>query len=177
MSRTAETEQRVRHVVALRRAVEALPDGPEWRRVRRVERELRQALGVGVPKGVAARVLGISVTALDRWIQKGKIVEAHRPGSSRALVEAWSLVQVALEAGRAGEAGVTRGAVAEGIRQLEAAGRLPVPSRPNEHPLILRRDFLNSTPEERLAEGAELAYAGTWLAAQGARARRLRAVG
>lgn len=152
MSRTAETEQRVRHVVALRRALEAMPDGPERRRVRRVERELRQALGVGVPKSVAARVLGISVTALDRWLQKGKIVEAHRPGSSRALVEAWSLVQVALEAGRAGEAGVARGAVAEGIRRLEAAGRLPVPARPNEHPLVLRRDFLNSTPEQRLAE-------------------------
>ena len=177
MSRTAETEQRVRHVVALRRALEALPDGPERRRGRRVERELRQALGVGVPKSVAARVLGISVTALDRWIQKGKIVEAHRPGSSRALVEAWSLIVVAGEAERVREEGVERGVVAEAVRRLEARGRLPVPSRPNEHPLVLRRDFLNSTPEERLAEGAELAYAGTWLAAQGARARRLRAVG
>lgn len=152
MTSASRTEQDVRHVVELRRVLEALPEGPEKSSVRRVERELRRGLGVAVPKRVAARVLAISVTALDRWLEKGKLVEAHVPGTGRAQVEAWSLVQVALAAEQARADGVHRNTVAEGIRRLEAAGLLPFRARPNEHPLILRRDFLDSTPEQRLAE-------------------------
>lgn len=177
MGRTTGSEQRIRQIVTLRSVAAALPDGPERRRIGQVERELRREVGMSVPKSAAARVLGISTTALDGWVARGKLAEVHRPGSSRGEIDAWSLIVVAGEVERVRADGIERAAVAEAVRRLEAVGRLPRRLWPNEHPLVLRRDFLRSTPAERLAEGAELAYAGTWLAAQGARARRLRAVG
>lgn len=172
MNRASEVEQKIRHVVALRRVAEALPEGPERKRVRRVERELRREIGVGVPKRAAARTLGISVTALDRWVARGKLVQVHRPGSSRGEIDAWSLAVVATEVDRLREQGGERGVVAAAIRALEAEGRLPRRMRPNEHPLVLRRDFLRSTPEERLRELAGLMYAGGVLLAAGAALRR-----
>ena len=88
VSRAAASERAVRHVVALRRVGEAVTDPRERLRLLQVERELRRGVGVGVPKLRAAAVLGISLTALDRWIALGKLPVVRRPGSSRHEVDA-----------------------------------------------------------------------------------------
>src|SRR6266540_878740 len=85
MKRAQTAERTVRHVVALRCAESAVSDGRERRRLKRVARELRREIEVGVPKTQAAAVLAVSVTALDKWIGRGRLPVVRRPGSSREL--------------------------------------------------------------------------------------------
>jgi hypothetical protein len=65
-------EQAVQRVVALRRVADAVLDPEERRRLERVIRELRREIGVGVPKRRAARLLGVSVQALEPWVAGGR---------------------------------------------------------------------------------------------------------
>ncbi len=166
----ADIQGNVERIVALRRVTRAVNDPLERRRLERVIRELRRELGIGVPKRPAARLLGISVQALERWVKRGLLPVVRKPGSSRTLVDAEALIVVAEEVARRREAGEKTGVVASALRELERTNRLPRKLRPNETATELRRDFLTTTPQQRLREAAELSRSALALAAHGSRA-------
>ena len=69
-----------------------------------------------MPKKQAAELLGVSVTALDKWIARGTIPIVRRAGSSRAEVESDTVLRLAQEQ-RDLERGKT-GTLAVAIRRL-----------------------------------------------------------
>jgi DNA-binding transcriptional MerR regulator len=169
-----DVEQAVQRVVALRRVANAVLDPAERRRLERVIRELRREIGVGVPKRRAARLLGVSVQALEPWVERGLLPAVRKPGSTRELLDAETLIVLAEEVGRRREAGETRGVVAASLRELERAGRLPRKLRPNQTARELRREFLATTAQGRLRDVAALSESAVALAAARAEARRNR---
>ncbi len=172
--RHGDVERAVERVVALRRVVDAVADPAARRRLDGVIRDLRRDIGVGVPKRRAARVLGVSVQALERWVESGLLPVVRRPGSTRQLIDAETLIALAGEVARRRSAGEERGVVAASLRELERSGRLPRKLRPNETASELRRSFLATTPQERLRDVAELSRTAVALAASGAGSRRKR---
>lgn len=142
-------------------------------RLQRAEGLIRAELDWAVPKSVAARVLGVSTTGLERWIDAGRLPVIRRP-SGREEVAAEALFDVAEEVVRLREERVSRGLLANALRRLGQRG-LPRPRlRPNEPARQLRAAYERSTTAERLRETAELSLAVTTLGAYGAR-RRTRA--
>lgn len=173
MTVTATTETVLADVVSLRRAVRAARERGQRQRLSRVERHLRDALGPSVPKLAAARALGVSLTALDRWIDRGLVPVVRRPGSSRLqpesrpLLELLEQVEVLREQGRRGPL------LAVALRRLgrrsPAPGRyvlsaeLAALPRPNVPAWELRAAAESTTPLERLETVAELSEALTTL--------------
>jgi hypothetical protein len=172
MSRGERVERAVLHTVALRCAATAVTSPVERKRLKRVERELRREVGVGVPKTRAAAVLGVSVTALDKWILRGSLPVVRRPGSSRAEIDADVLLALAEEVTRLREVGRTRSVLAAAFERLAQRGAAGPPPRPNQSALELREQYLRTTPSDRLREVAELSRMLTGLAARGRAARR-----
>src|SRR2546425_7569188 len=162
----------VEHVVALRRVATAVSDPAERRRLERVIRDLRRRIGIGVPKRRAAAVLGVTVQALERWIHRGLLPVARKPGSSRELVDTDALLALAGEVAELREAGRTRGLLAAAFRELEHSGHLPRKLRPNESARELRAAYLRTTPGQRLRDVADLSRTVDVLAAAGRRHRR-----
>jgi DNA-binding transcriptional MerR regulator len=169
-----DLEQAVQRVIALRSVANAVIDPVERRRLERVTRELRREIGVGVPKRRAARLLGVSVQALEPWVERGLLPAVRKPGSTRELLDAATLIVLAEEVSRRREAGESRGVVAMSLRELERTGRLPRKLRPNRTARELRREFLATTPQGRLRDVAALSQTAVTLAAAGAEARRKR---
>jgi DNA-binding transcriptional MerR regulator len=169
-----DVEQAVQRVVALRRVTHAVLDPEERRRLERVIHELRQEIGIGVPKRRAARLLGVSVQALQPWIERGLLPAVRKPGSTRELLDAETLIVLAEEVTRRREAGESRGVVAGSLRELERTSRLPRKLRPNQTARELRREFLATTPQGRLRDVAALSQTAVALAAAGAEARKRR---
>src|SRR5215218_7905870 len=66
----ADRELLIRSLVRLRRAEHAQPGSRELPEVRA---ELETLVGPSVPRALAARVLGVSRTALDRRIDRGDV--------------------------------------------------------------------------------------------------------
>lgn len=172
---TVSTAAALDAVVALRRAIRATRDLGHQQRLSRVEQELRRAIGPSVPKLTAARALGVSLTALDRWIDRGLVPVVRVPGSSRLkpesspLLELLEQVEVLREQGRRGQP------VAAAMRRLgrrsDGAGRrvlsaeLAALPRPNVPAWELRMAAESTTPLERLTSVAELSEAMTSLSA------------
>jgi DNA-binding transcriptional MerR regulator len=171
---TADVERTMEWIVALRRVAAAVVDPPERRRLERVIFELRRQVGVGVPKRRAARLLGVSVQALERWVERGLLPVVRKPGSTRELIDAEALTVLAEEVARRRATGEQRGVIAWSLRELERTGRLPRKLRPNRKASELRREFLDTSPQERLRDAAELSRVGVVLAASGDAGRRRR---
>ncbi len=170
MGQATRTERTIEHVVSLRRAGTAVADPRERRRLKRVERELQRTIGVGVPKRRAAAALGVSVTALDKWIARGRLPVVRRPGSSRAQIDADALLDLAEEVTRLREDGQTRALLAGAFERLAKEGRPRPKLRPNQSARELREHYRRTTPADRLREVAELSRVLTDLAARGANA-------
>jgi hypothetical protein len=101
-----ETLELLESAVALRVEGREVPE-----RVRRslaaVESRLTDLVGPLVRKRVAARLLGCSVQALDRWIEKGAIpVQPSRPGSTHMAIPTNIVVDLAAEQRWSGRVGV-----------------------------------------------------------------------
>jgi hypothetical protein len=155
----------VQRIVALRGVAGAVDAPVARRRLRSVQRDLRLEVGPGVPKTQAASILGVSVTALDKWIARGKLPVVRRPGSSRTEIDADALIDLASDVTRRREEGQRRGVLASAFAQLDEHGGLAVP-RPNQSPRDLREHYVRTTPAERLRETAELSAVLTRLAAR-----------
>jgi hypothetical protein len=140
-------------------------------RLARAEGLVLGEIGPGVPKRRAAALLGISVTALERWIRHGRLPVVRRPGG-REEIDARALLDVFTEVRRLrGEEGASGRVVGRALARLETRGLPRRRLRPNTSAGELRRAYLESTPAERLREAAELSLGVTTLARYGARAR------
>ena len=172
MATRRDVEQTVKHVVELRRAARATVDPVQRSRIERVERDLREHLGGSVPKTRAARVLGVSVTTLDKWIARGRLPVVRRPGSTRATIDASALLELAEEVTRLRELGQERAVVATALRRLAdqpaEATQMGQPGFFPDGSLERRDERERLTAAERVARAAELSFAATSIAAAAA---------
>jgi hypothetical protein len=157
-----ETAKLLKAVIDLRLAIREARE-PEVRgTLRRVERSLTSVLGPSVPKKRAAGLLGVSVVALDLWIDRGRLPAVATPGTTRLGVETRSLLDLAEQVELLRRQGVKREQLAQAFAVLgwpdDPAGRYVLRAeiaalpRPNVSARQLRRDFERTTPEERLAQ-------------------------
>jgi hypothetical protein len=163
---SGDTAQILASVVDLRTAIAQTREPVIRAELRRIETDLRRLLGPGVPKKQAARLLGVSVPALDRWIDRGRLPVVARPDSSRLAVDTRSLLQLAGQVERLRRRGVVRGLLSEAFKALglddDPAGRqvlredIAALPRPNVPARELREQFVHTTPEERVLELFEL---------------------
>ena len=79
---------------------------------------MRKRLGPGVPKAVAARILGVSTNTLDKWIARGR-VPTVRGDDGRRLVALLPLVELGTNIKQLREAGQSAGLLAAAIVELE----------------------------------------------------------
>jgi len=172
MRSTQCPEETIAQIVSLRHVATALSDPLERARLARIVRQLRRSLGVGVPKRRAAASLGVSVQALERFVQSGAVPTTRKPGSSRELIDSEALLVLADEVGRLREAGQSR-PLGVALRNLSEAGRMPRKLRPNQSARELRYEFLRTSPADRLRATAQLARTGSILTAN-ARQRKAR---
>lgn len=90
MPSVAETEKLARNVLRLRRA-ERVPVAAQD--VSPVRRDLEARLGPTLSRSRAARILGVSQTALDRWVSKGRVPVVLTP-AGRAEVPRQFVIEV-----------------------------------------------------------------------------------
>jgi hypothetical protein len=153
-------------IVDLRLALQRARDPGLRAELRHVEVALRRQLGPSVPKRVAARLLGVSVTALDRWIDRGRVpVVAPANGARRLGVETLPLLELATSVAALRRSGRKRGVVSAALEQLGRrdhgqrlvvcadVARLP---RPNVSLDELQQQFRQTTPEARVLQLAAL---------------------
>ena len=153
-------------IVRLRLAIEKTRDPQLRNDLREVEVSLRRQLEPSVPKRVAARLLGVSVTALDRWIDRGYLPAVAPPRASKRLgVETSPLLELATRVHRLRRAGRSRAVLSQAIRELgwrerghrlvfrHDVARLPRPNVPLDE---LQQQFEETTPEERVLQMAAL---------------------
>ena len=160
----ALTAARLHQIVELHRLAVGVA-GSAGVRLWRIARELRLELGDAIPKLQAARALGVSVKALDKWVAKGEIPVLRRPGAGRSQVETDSILDLLAEVTILREEGAASGVIAAALRRLRERGQLRPKLRPNRTPAELRRAYLETTPVERLRAAAELSSVQTRLAA------------
>jgi hypothetical protein len=153
-------------IVRLRLAIQQTRDPALRTELREAEVALRMAVGPRVPKRAAARLLGTSVTALDRWVDRGYLpVVASPRGGKRLALESGPLLDLATRVRLLRRAGRSRGLLAEAVRELGwkdrdqrvvlrfDVARLP---RPNVSLDDLQRQFADTTPAERVLQMAAL---------------------
>jgi hypothetical protein len=170
MGRSTSASRLTETALAVRQARASASDERSRRRLQLAEVRLRNELGGSVPKSVAARVLGISGPALERWVDARRLPAVQRPGG-REEIDAEVLLDLAVEVEALRESGWRRRVVAEALGRLERRGLPRRRLRPNESAAELRAGYSAATPVERLHETAELSRVGTILAAAGARRR------
>lgn len=153
-------------IVRLRLAIQQARDPQLRGDLREIEVGLRSQVGASVPKRVAAGLLGISVTALDRWIDRGclpAVASAH--GSSRLAVETGPLLDLATTVSRLRRAGETHGVISKAVRELGWRDRgrrlvlrhdIACLPRPNISLDELQQHYRATTPHERVLEMAAL---------------------
>lgn len=156
-------------IVELRRLGATLSDPEQRRRLARVVRALRASLPAGIPKRRAARLLGVSPQALERWVRAGEVPTVRRPGSSRELVETTALLRLLRTVAELRDQGDRR-PLAAALRALQLRRR----PGPNPTARELRRDYRRTSPEYRVREGIPLSEFGVTMAAHGRRLREER---
>lgn len=82
MARIADTLSLVDNIVRLRRAERIRRVAPD---VAPVRRQLEIQLGPTLPRARAAKILGVSQTALDRWVASGQIPVVITPSGRREV--------------------------------------------------------------------------------------------
>ncbi len=152
-------------VVRLRLAIRQTRDAELREELRQIEVGLRRELPAGIQKGLAGQLLGVSVTALDRWVDRGRLPAVAYPHSSRLAVETGALLDLAVQVETLKREGVKRGLLARAFQELrwpDRGGRLVYSSelaalpRPNQSYDELRYEYERTTPEERVLQLAAL---------------------
>jgi DNA-binding transcriptional MerR regulator len=103
-----------------------------------VQQTIKRLVGELVPKTVAARLLGVSVTTIDKLAARGLLPTARPPGSSRQYIPRDVLVPLVIEVKRRRAEGQRRAVLAEALRHI----RPPASRRqPEGHSTAERRSL------------------------------------
>ena len=121
MAVAVDAEQFVRHIVALRRAERAGAPAA----VAVVRRDLERAVGRTIRRAAAARLLGITQTALDRLIAADRLPELIT-SSGRRVMPLGELVSLLMDVDDLRAAGAGGHAVSTALRAREAAAEAAV---------------------------------------------------
>jgi len=127
MPRIAETLSLVDSIVRLRRA-ERMPQASDD--VSLVRRRLESQLGPTLSRSRASRVLGVSQTALDRWVGGGQIPTVTTP-SGRREVPRQVVIELRESLDRLRSKGITRHPLGTALAERRDAS-VPVESGPAE---------------------------------------------
>jgi len=164
-------EGALRDVVDLRVAAQEATSKRQRERIEGVARRRRSELGMSVPKTRAADVLGVSVTTLDKWIERGALPVVRRRDSARSELETGAVLELAVEVAHLREGGQRRGVLAGAVQRLEQ--RRDAMGTPGYFPDQARErkaDFETLTAAERVAQAISLSRTATRIAAAVARA-------
>lgn len=176
MGRGARIEQALRDVIDLRRVRTAAQTAEQRLRIDRVLHRRFADLDLGVPKTQAARVLGISVNALEKWIARGTLPMVPRPGSRRLDIETSAFLALADTVEELRSTGESKRLLTQAFARLQEvrAARPAMGTRGYfpDHARERRLDFERLNVGERVAEAMRLSRAVTRIAAAGAKARR-----
>lgn len=82
MTKLRDRERAIRDIVLLRRAER---DAPQREAIATVRRNLERRAGATIARAMAARLLGVSQTALDRWIATGDVPTVVSPPGRREV--------------------------------------------------------------------------------------------
>ncbi len=82
MGAVAEKERLINDIVRLRRAERLCPRNED---IVTVRENLERAVGPTVRRAMAARLLGVSQTALDRWVARGDVSTVVTPTAGREV--------------------------------------------------------------------------------------------
>lgn len=157
-------------IADVQRVRRAINTPAERHRLARVSRGLRAEVDAGVPKHRAARLLGVSPQALERWVGQGQIPTIRRPGSSRELIDRDALIVLLAQTDTFKEAGASR-PLAKAIAALSGSARLAPRPAPNQSAGELRYECEHSTPAGRMRSAVALSQTASVMAAR-ARARQ-----
>lgn len=114
-------------IVRLRLAIEETRDAQLRDELREIEVSLRRQLGPSVPKRAAAHLVGVSVTALDRWIDRGHLPVVGSPrGSKRLALETGPLLELATRVRRLRRAGCSHAVVSRAMQSSAGASVVTV---------------------------------------------------
>ena len=177
MGRALLIERALSDVVELRALAHASPDVAVRSQLGRLAHRRSEDIGPSVPKTRAARALGVSVTALDRWIERGAIPVSRRPSSSRQEVDTQAVIDLAVEIRTLRTTGRRRALLATALARLNPADDV-VPAAAMgtrrffpDHAEERRREFTLLTPGERVAQAVRLSRTATRIAVATAQAR------
>lgn len=98
-------------------AAERSARGQTRHHIRKARKRVEHETGPAVRKTVAANILGISRTTLDKWILRGRIPVVDRSG--RRMVPIKQLIPLAREVRELREAGTQDGIVAAALLRVE----------------------------------------------------------
>ena len=177
MGRGSLIERALSDAVELRVLAEASPEASLRSRLAQIAERRSEDIGPSMPKLRAAQALGVSLTALETWIERGAIPVLRRSSSSRQEVETRAIIDLAVEIRALREAGRKRGLLATALARLGAGdAKAPVPAMGTrgffpDQAEERRRELTLLTPGERVAQGIRLSRSATRIAAATARAR------
>jgi|GEM_PF-463087 hypothetical protein len=150
MPSVAESKKLVENIARLRRA-ERVP--AVARDVSPVRRDLESQLGPTLSRSRAARILGVSQTALDRWVAAGRIPIVFTP-SGRREVPRQFVIEVGEAIDELGRQGRRRHLLAAALAgRREGAAEIGVAPSPGD-----RRPGPSALCGHRTAERRSLAY-------------------
>lgn len=87
--------------------------------IQRVQARRAQAAAGGIAKAPAARLLGISVNTLDKWIARGRIRTISNAGSARTGIDPTQVAELLIAVRILRDQGRQTGILAAAIQQLE----------------------------------------------------------
>lgn len=143
----------------LRLSIRSTRDDAMRTRLFRAEQRLRAQLPPSVAKTVAANTLGITVQALDRWLDRGAIPVVQTPGVRRRQVETAPLLELVCTVTKLRDEGRSGRVVSKALavlgwqlpgHRVVLRSELAALPRPNPSVLELQRDYRSTTPAERL---------------------------
>jgi DNA-binding transcriptional MerR regulator len=158
MAGVAETLSLVENIVRLRRAERIRRAAPD---VAPVRRQLESQLGPTLSRSRASRILGVSQTALDRWVQTGRLPVVTTPRGRREIPRQ-VVIELRESLDRLKRKGITRhplsAALAERRDAAGSIGSIPLESQgeqlPTGHDTAERRSLAyHRAIAERLDDG------------------------
>jgi hypothetical protein len=173
MSRSTDIDGALADAIDLRLLAAQVSEPDARLQLARLTRRRLADIGPSVPKTRAAKALGVTVPALDRWIARGA-VKTRRRASSREEIDTLSVVDLAVEVASLAESGRRRGLLAEALarRERALAGRaMGTRGFLGDQRAERREELQAGSAAERVARTISLSRSATKIAVAGARAR------